>query len=106
MRACHHQTYNFGSDHTLRLAQMLFDKIDATMEELRREEAARNRARFLRMRAEGKTYWLVDQGKLSTTPYFLAHGAGGGRAPGRGVDHGPRTRPSAAPPVHRRRVPV
>lgn len=54
----------FGSDHTLRLAQMLFDKIDATMEELHRGEGARNRARFLRMRAEGKTYWLVDKGKL------------------------------------------
>ena len=54
----------FGSDHTLRLAQMLVDKIDATMEELHRGEGARNRARFLRMRAEGKTYWLVDQGKL------------------------------------------
>jgi hypothetical protein len=28
------------------------------------DEGTRNRARFLRMRSEGKTYWLVDQGKL------------------------------------------
>jgi len=37
---------------------------DRTVESLRSDEEVRNRARFLRMRSEGKSYWRVDGNRL------------------------------------------
>ena len=40
------------------------EDLDEDMAERRRDEAARNRARFLQMRALGKTYWQREGGGL------------------------------------------
>ncbi len=46
-----------GTDWTL-------EDLDEAMAQLRRDEAVRNRARFLKMRALGKTYWQRQGGGL------------------------------------------